>query len=120
KGIYQLKVTSLSDNLIFSFIGFKTKEVHINGRDVLNISLDRQTLKGEEMVVVGYGTQQSQDVNGSVSTISSEAIENTPEVSVSQLLQGKADGVSVSQNSGTPGGATSVRSRGKTSIRGNN
>src|SRR5699024_67072 len=120
EGRYELTVPSLSDTLIFSFIGFKTKEVPINGRDVLNISLERQTLKGEELVVVGYGTQQSQDVNGSVSTISSEAIENTPEVSVSQLLQGKAAGVSVSQNSGTPGGATSVRIRGITSISGNN
>src|SRR5699024_3414247 len=67
EGRYELTVPSLSDTLIFSFIGFKTKEVPISGRDVLNISLERQTLKGEELVAVGYGTQQSQDVNGSVS-----------------------------------------------------
>ena len=70
--------------------------------------------------MIGYGTQRRQDVNGSVANIEAETLENIPQTSIDQLIQGRAAGVSINQNSGKPGSAVSVRIRGVTSITGNN
>jgi TonB-linked SusC/RagA family outer membrane protein len=119
-GKFKLTVPSTNDTLRVSFIGYQTKMVPINGRSVINIALKTTVFSGKQLVVIGYGEQQKQNVNGAVSTVSGKEIENIPETSVSQLLQGQAAGVSVVQNSGEPGGATSVHIRGTTSITGNN
>src|SRR5699024_4531061 len=69
-GHYELTVESLQDTLRFSFIGYRTKEVAINGRTTINVSLQSQAITGEELVVVGYGVQQKQDLTGAVSSVS--------------------------------------------------
>jgi TonB-dependent SusC/RagA subfamily outer membrane receptor len=69
-----------------------------------------------EVVVVGYGTQERKNLTGSVASVSADDIKNIPIVSVDQALQGRAAGVQVTQNSGTPGGGIAVRVRGANSI----
>ena len=118
-GNFQLNVPQ-DGILVFSFIGFETKEVAVDQRQRVDVVLSEDSESLDEVVLIGYGTQQRQDVNGSVSSIESDEIENIPQVSIDQLMQGRASGVTISQNSGKPGSAVSVRIRGITSITGNN
>ncbi len=118
-GNYSLEVPEEA-TLKFSFIGFSDQSVRVNGRSVINITLNEDIAQLGEVVVIGYGTQQRGDVNGSVSSIDSEELENIPQPSLDQLIQGRAAGVTVTQNSGQPGAAVSVRIRGITSITGSN
>ena len=76
--------------------------------------------KLDEVVVIGYGTQKKSDVNGSISSIKSSDISDIPQVSFDQMLQGKAAGVTVTNNSGQPGSSVSVKIRGASSLTGTN
>jgi len=109
-----------SATLIFSYIGFNSQEVAVDGKELINITLDENVQTMDEIVVIGYGTQRRQDINSSISSISSEDIEDLPQVSIDQMLQGKASGVVVTNNSGQPGSSTSIRIRGIGSISGTN
>jgi len=114
-------VAAASDaTLIFSFIGFATQEVAINDRKIIKIVMADNTESLEEVVVIGYGTQKKGDVNGSVSSVKAKDIADIPQVSFDQMLQGKAAGVTVTNNSGQPGSAVSVKIRGASSLTGSN
>src|SRR5699024_6596698 len=119
-GHYSLKVTSLRDTLRFSYIGYKTRTIPINGRTRVDVSLKSSITGLKQLVVTGFGTVKQQDVTSSISSVSSKEIESSPAVSADQLLQGKAPGVFISRNSGTPGGSTHLRIRGTTSITASN
>ncbi len=118
-GNYQITGSS-SNVIVFTYVGFKDKEETVGDKAIIDVSLEENAESLNEVVLIGYGVQQRQDVNGSVSSVSAEEIENVPQVSIDQLLQGRAAGVTISQNSGKPGSAVSVRIRGITSITGNN
>jgi TonB-linked SusC/RagA family outer membrane protein len=115
-GDFSIKVPSNNSILKISFLGMTAKEVSVAGKDYVTITLAESTNKLDEVVFIGYGTQKKGDVNSSISTISAKDIQEIPQVSVDQLLQGKAAGVFVSQNSGAPGSNTSVKIRGVTSL----
>ncbi|HYW34707.1 MAG TPA: SusC/RagA family TonB-linked outer membrane protein, partial [Balneolaceae bacterium] len=119
-GHYSLGIPSEQDTLVFSYIGYKTKKVPVRGRSTINVKMKTTMFSSKQLVVIGYGSQQQENVNGAVSTVSSKQIKNIPEVSVTNLLQGQAAGVTVTHNSGMPGAASSVHIRGITSINGNN
>src|SRR5690625_2997535 len=74
-GSYELNAPTLQDTLVFSFVGYQTQEVPINGRTEIDVSLQPQAIAGEELVVVGYGTQRREEITGSVSSIEGEDIE---------------------------------------------
>jgi len=112
EGQFQLNVPSPDQVLIFSFIGYQTKEVNIDGRSEINVSLAEIELVGEDLVVVGYGTQRRRDVTGSVSRVSGERISRIATQSVDQALQGVAAGVQVTPASGAPGAGSVIRIRG--------
>src|SRR5699024_5673327 len=118
EGAYELTVPSLQDTLVFSFIGYQTKEVPINGRTSLDVIFQPQAIQGEEMVVVGYGTQQVKDVTGSISIVNSEDLNPVATSSVNQMLRGKAAGLNMRQVSAQPGGDVSVNIRGDISPEG--
>jgi TonB-linked SusC/RagA family outer membrane protein len=118
-GKYSIEAPA-NGTLVVSFIGFDSQKIAIAGRTKINISLKSSSEDLKEVVVIGYGTQKKRDVNGAISSVKSTDIENLKQVSVDQMLQGKAAGVSVTNNSGQPGGAASVRVRGTTSITGTN
>ena len=118
-GKYAIEVSS-NGTLIFTFIGFETKKVAVKGKSTINVILVSSAEDLKEVVVIGYGTQKRKDVNGAISSVKSKDIENLKQVTVDQMLQGKVAGVSVTNNSGSPGSAASVRVRGTTSISGTN
>ncbi|PHN08239.1 SusC/RagA family TonB-linked outer membrane protein [Flavilitoribacter nigricans] len=106
--------------LQFSYIGFQPQEIEVNNQTTINVTLltDSETL--DEVVVIGYGTQRKSDLTGSVSQVGGEDLQNLPAARVDNMLQGRAAGVQVSQISGEPGAATTIRIRGGNSIQGNN
>tara|TARA_R110002020_G_scaffold293535_5_gene509193 strand:- start:117072 stop:120248 length:3177 start_codon:yes stop_codon:yes gene_type:complete len=118
-GHYEITASD-SNVIVFSYVGFQESEELVGNRTQIDVTLAESAESLDEVVLIGYGAQQRQDVNGSVASIESDEIENIPQVSIDQLMQGKAAGVTISQNSGKPGAAVSVRIRGITSITGNN
>jgi TonB-dependent starch-binding outer membrane protein SusC len=119
-GNYRLSVPDDATTLIFSSVGYSSQEIQINGRSVINVDMQPDVQALSEVVVVGYGTQQKSDLTGAVASVSGEDLENVPTARVDQILQGRAPGVQVTQVSGEPGAATSIRIRGGNSIQGNN
>lgn len=115
-GEYQLAVPSLADTLVFSFIGFTTQTVPIDGRTDIDIALAPQALVGEELVVVGYGTQRRKDVTGSVASVPVEDLQSTSVTGFDEVMTGKVAGVQVNTVSGVPGGGPTIRIRGIGSI----
>ncbi|MDX1638719.1 MAG: TonB-dependent receptor [Balneolaceae bacterium] len=118
-GEYELNVGSLQDTLIFSFIGYETREVAINGRTVIDTELRSQAVSGEELVVVGYGgTQRREDIVSGISTLNAEDLNlneiNTP--TPGNLLKGRVSGVRVQDGSGAAGSPPIIRVRGTSSI----
>lgn len=111
EGEYQLSVPSLSDTLVFSFVGYQTKEVPIGGRTTIDVTMVSRALMGEELVVVGYGTQQKADLTGSVSIADVDQVQKSSQTSLAGALQGQVAGVSV-QTSGAPGENPAIRIRG--------
>ncbi|MBN2773991.1 MAG: TonB-dependent receptor plug domain-containing protein, partial [Prolixibacteraceae bacterium] len=114
-GNYSVEVPS-DGQLQFNFIGFESQLISVDGRTVINVQMQEDVLALDEVVVVGYGQMKRSDLTGSVVSVSSESIEETVSTSVDQVLQGRAAGVQVMQNSGTPGGGSSIRIRGISSL----
>lgn len=115
-GNYSIRLESLSDTLVFSFVGYQKQEVPVNGRTEINVALQPSNVSLDDIVVVGYGQQERSDLTGSVSSVSSEDFNVGETGSVQGLIQGKMPGVRVVQNTGAPGGGYSVSIRGAGSI----
>lgn len=115
-GEFSINVASSTATLRVTFVGMTPKDVVLKDGSFVTIKLMESQSELDQVVVIGYGTQMKSDLNSSISTISAKDIQEIPQVSVDQLLQGKAAGVYVSQNSGAPGSNTSVRIRGITSL----
>lgn len=111
-GTYQLEIPSSDQALVYSYIGYQSVTINIDGRNEIDVSLSEIELVGEELVVVGYGTQRRRDVTGSVSRISGDRITKVATQSVDQALQGLAAGVQVTPSSGAPGAGSVIRIRG--------
>lgn len=120
EGDYILEGIDSEAVLVFSFIGFQTQEISVNNRNKIDVVLQEDLESLDEVVVVGYGSQKKSDLTGSVSTISSESIQERPVTNPEEALAGKAAGVNVSSNSGRPGGDTNIRIRGNNSINSSN
>ncbi|WP_207510413.1 SusC/RagA family TonB-linked outer membrane protein [Longitalea luteola] len=116
-GQFQLRVNSLNDTLVFSYIGTQPKEVAINGRQVINVSLEAEATALSDVVVVGYMTQTRNKTAAAVSKLAAEEMVNTPNPNPVQALQGKLAGVSVPIVNGQPGsGANNILIRGGTKL----
>ena len=106
--------------LIFSYVGFETIEVDVTNTNNVSIAMQVDTAALDEVVVIGYGTVLKKDVTGSISSVKVEENIANQTTGVDQLLQGRAAGVQVLQNSSAVGSGISVRIRGTNSLRGNN
>lgn len=120
KGSFSLSIPETAKNLVFTYIGFQSQEIEIGDQKIFDIQLEADVKTLKEVVVVGYGEQKREDLTGAITSIKTNELKNVPQVSVDQLLQGKASGVMVTNNSGQPGSSASVRIRGITSLNGNN
>lgn len=107
------------DVLIFSFVGYTTKEVTYSGQTNLEVALSLGNINMGELVVVGYGTQKKVNLTGAVSTVKiADVVGDRPVTDLAKALQGAAPGLQVTYGSGEPGAATSLNIRGMTSING--
>lgn len=106
---------SNNDVLLISYIGFVAQEIPVNGKSVVNVTLEADLSQLDEVVVVGYGTQKKEAITGAVSSVSSEDIAALPVVSFTEALQGRVAGIQVT-NSGGPGTDPIVQIRGIGSI----
>lgn len=116
-GHYQLSLPDDVTTLVFSYIGYQTQEINIDGRNIIDVVMISAASQIEQVVVIGYGTINKRDVTGAVKSLRTEefnkGIINTPE----QLLQGKVAGVNVTTASGDPNAAISVTVRGPGGVR---
>lgn len=119
-GSYSIQVPSNNSTLVFSFIGFSTQEILVGTNTQIDVKLSEDVQQLSEIVVTGYGEQERKTLTSSISSIDKSAIENLPSPSPDVLMQGRASGVLVTSNSGTPGGGISVRVRGSTSVNAGN
>tara|TARA_B100000963_G_scaffold174670_1_gene151955 strand:- start:5945 stop:9034 length:3090 start_codon:yes stop_codon:yes gene_type:complete len=108
------------DVLTISFVGFTTQELVVGEEINLNISLQEDYAKLDEVVITGYGSTAKKDLVSSISQIKGDALLNQPVARVDNMLQGRAAGVNVVSTSGEPGAPSTIRIRGMSSINGNN
>ncbi|RIV27099.1 TonB-dependent receptor [Fibrisoma montanum] len=119
-GAYQIEVQSGNATLVFSSIGYASQEVAVGNREVIDISMKSDERSLDEVVVIGYGTTRKSDLTGSVASVKADQILERPAPSLNQALAGRMPGVQVNTNSGRPGGRTTVRIRGFSSINSSN
>ncbi|HYW36019.1 MAG TPA: TonB-dependent receptor [Balneolaceae bacterium] len=119
-GHYSVTAPSSADTLVFSYIGYQTQTIPINGRSTIDVALTPSTIAGQQLVVVGYGTQRKQSVTGSVSSISGTSMNEVPASNVSDALKGRLPGVKISQTSSKPGSPMQIRIRGTRSLNASN
>jgi len=119
-GNYTIEVPDDNSSLIFSFVGYKSKEILVGSRNEILLSLLPEDKALEEIVVVGYGTQKQREVTGSIATIQAGQLEDQPVGQFAQKLQGRVAGVQINQTSGAPGAGISIRIRGAASINAGN
>ncbi|MRG47958.1 SusC/RagA family TonB-linked outer membrane protein [Chitinophaga sp. SYP-B3965] len=118
-GFFKLRVAR-STMIYVSYIGYKSQEMQVTSEQPMSLKLAEQVSSTDEIVVVGYGTVKKSDLTGSLSQVKSKDITAYPSTNVMQALNGRAAGVRVMQNGGSPGGGVSVRIRGANSILGGN
>ncbi len=118
-GRYSVQVPE-DATLVFSFVGYSTREVQVNNRSVINIVLQTDVAELSEVVVIGYGQQEVRDATGSVASVKAKDFNQGVISSPEQLIQGKAAGVQITTASGEPGSGVNIRIRGSSSVRAGN
>ena len=114
-GNYTISAQS-NATLIFSYVGYETKEVKVGGKRQIDVTLVEDETLLNEVVVVGYGTMRKSDLTGAVTQVDNKAFEKSVSTSIDQVLQGRAAGVQIQANTGTPGGSSTIRIRGTNSL----
>jgi TonB-linked SusC/RagA family outer membrane protein len=111
-GTFQIEVSSLDVTLRFSFVGYQAKEIPLEGRTSLDVTLSQKVQELDEVVVIGYGERQREDVTTSVSSVQSEDIEQLSSINPEEALQGSVPGVRIQSGGGTPWARNEIRIRG--------
>jgi len=119
-GSYSIKVPNDKAILVFSYVGFATREVLVSSKSVIDVSLKEDVSALKEVVVIGYGTARKQDLTGSVGVVRMEDVAKSPSPSIAEALAGRVAGVEVSATDGQPGDGFNFSIRGNTSINGSN
>jgi len=111
-GVYMLTAPEPDATLQFSYLGFDTREIPIEGREQIDVTMTPTEIVGEELVIVGYGVQRRRDVTGSIGRVEGDRLARIPTQSVDQTLQGVSAGIQVTPSSGAPGASSVIRIRG--------
>ena len=119
-GNYTLDGVGDSSTLVFSYIGYKTVEIAVNGQSTINVTMEEDAQALDEVVIIGYGQTTIKDATGAVAAVTSEDFNGGVIASPEQLIQGKTAGVQITQASGAPGDGVAIRIRGTNSVRSNN
>ena len=115
-GKYQINVNDAQAKLTFSYIGYKSVTLPIDGKSVINVTLESDVSLIDEVVVIGYGTAKKRDLIGSVDQITSEAIEGRANPSITRSLQGQIPNLNITMRDGKPDRGATYNVRGQTSI----
>lgn len=115
-GAFKMKVTGVKPVLLVEYLGYKKLEMLLGNKSSIDVFMESTASVLSEVIVTGYGQQTRRTLTSAITSVSSKDIENLPQPNASSLLQGRASGVQVSNNSGTPGGGVFVRIRGTQSI----
>lgn len=115
-GTFSIQVTEKTKTLRVSYVGFDSKDVNINGKSTISVSLSMEDRTLNEVVVVGYGTQRKREITGSIASVKGEALANKPTQSFEQALGGRAAGVQVVIPNGVLNAPPVLRIRGTNSI----
>lgn len=118
-GNFTLKVSS-QGKLKITFIGYQTQTINVSGRSQINVTLKEDTKVLDEVVVVGYGTQRRSDVTGAIVSVNDKTLKEIPAANMSQALQGRVAGITISQTSTRPGQSGQIRIRGSRSLSASN
>ncbi|GHN01264.1 SusC/RagA family TonB-linked outer membrane protein [Cytophagales bacterium WSM2-2] len=116
-GEFKIGVTS-NATLAFSFVGYKTQEVSVGSQSLINVALEVDVTSLNEVVVVGYGTQEKKDVTGVVAAVGTKDFNRAVIASPQDMLIGKVAGVQITTNNGAPGSGATIRIRGDGSATG--
>lgn len=119
-GQFKLDVPDANATLIFSFVGYQPQEIVVGNQTSINLTLKGDSKVLEEIVVIGYGTLKKSDLTGAVGSVKADQLLERPAPSLTQALSGRMAGVQVNTNSGRPGGRTTIRVRGFSSINSSN
>jgi TonB-linked SusC/RagA family outer membrane protein len=130
KGTAKSALTDISGNytlldagpnavLVFSYVGYATKEIAVKGESVVNVILTEDAQKLNEVIVTGYSSQQKRSISGAVTQVDMEDLSKTRVADVTQALQGQAAGVAVTASTGAPGDGIEVRVRGTGTLNNN-
>jgi len=115
-GTYSITVDSKTTTLVFSFVGYTTQTIVIGEKNIIDVVLAPAIATGEEVVVIGYGTQKKSSVTGAVAKYTNDRLEETPNSRLDQALQGKIAGVRVQNISSEAGADPKVQVRGISSV----
>ncbi|OQP63089.1 SusC/RagA family TonB-linked outer membrane protein [Niastella vici] len=116
-GNFTIHVPNRKALLVISYVGMANKELSIPENGTLSVQLDEVGAVGlDEVVVIGYGTQTKKVVTGAISSVKAKDLENVPSNRIEQTLQGRVAGVTIAQNNGQPGSASTIRVRGMTTF----
>ena len=102
-GNYTLTNVPKDATIVFSMIGYKTQEVKVNGKNVINVVMEDDTQALDEVVVIGYGAVKKRDLTGAVVSVKSEEITKNPGSNPMEALQGKVAGLDITRTSGQAG-----------------
>ena len=111
-GKFTIKIDNQKAILIFSYLGFKNKEVVVDNKSIINVTLEEDAESLDEIIVVGYGTQKKSDVTGAVGQVKSEELNKVAVSNPTEALQGRVAGVTVVKSSGSPGSGVDIKIRG--------
>jgi iron complex outermembrane receptor protein len=117
-GSFRLQVPATATSLTVSFVGYARQTVDITGRNTVTIALKDDAQALGDVVVVGYGTARKQDVTGAVAVLGEKEFNRGTFTSPDQLIQGRTSGVQVTNSSGQPGGAATIKIRGNSAVTG--
>lgn len=119
-GNYSISGIADDATLVFSFVGMRPIEVLVGTQTVINVSMEADAIGLEEVVAIGYGSQNRSKITGSVSYVDTKELESAIFTGADQMLQGRSPGVDIVNTSGEPGSDARIRIRGNNSLRGNN
>ena len=117
-GNYTLSNVASNATIVFSGAGITNFQEKLNGRTSVNAEVETAASNLSEVVVIGYGTVRKKDLTGAVTSVQAKDFNKGTYTSADQLIQGKVAGVQMINNSGTPGGATTVKIRGASALTG--
>ena len=115
-GNFTVQNAKSSSVIKLSYVGYLDQQFTVGNKNQFNLTMKEDPKALEEVVVVGYGTMKRSDLTGAVTSVGDEAISKSVSTSIDQVLQGRAAGVQVQANTGTPGGSSTIRIRGTNSL----